>query len=116
MKKAFIITYEYPLIFYDFTLSKVGPFVDLFDFLSITTYESFGVEMIGSVGFCEVFISEIIFLEGPGNRFLLMERVDCLVNYSDGKELGGKGVVFPLCVSEYFELEGFEECRDASDV
>ena len=57
--------------------------------------------------------SKPILIEIPLHHFSLVEWVDSMSLDSNGEELGGEGMILPLIVSKYFEVERFEQSHDA---
>lgn len=109
MQRSFIITYKYPFFLNNFTSGKVRSFIGLLNLFSEADQRSLRINMIRRGKLSHELISKIIFLKIPSNSFLLVESVDCIVNYSYWQKLSSKWVVLPFAVSKDLQLESFEQ-------
>ncbi len=113
MQRSFIITNKNPFFINNFTSCKVSSLIYLFYLFAKTWQRSFCVDVVRSAELTHKFIGEVILLKIPSDGFLLMERVNSIVDNPYWQKLSSKWMILPLTIPKDLELEGFKQSQNA---
>lgn len=85
MQASSIVSYKNPFVFDHVQSYQFSAFADMSNFFPKTYNRSISIDVVGCLGFCEVFECKVVLIKMPGNYFFLMKSINGLPWYSNGE-------------------------------